>query len=729
MEKQMVNLYDKINPVWHVLEKKLLPAYVWETDPFTFWQERILFIICFTASFFGPFVLVPSILLSMAEGLGSVAILDLAAYLGTVVVLFSKKLSLKIRASLIFIVLFSLGTGLMVILGPVGAGYVWLLGASIIVSTIYDLKAAFITLACNALAFGVIAVFIGNGTLHWDIPSENPLEQWLVMTGNFLFINALISTTTALMLHSLKKTFEKEQAARKNLQQSEARLHAVFDAVQSIPIQGYDKARKVIFWNQASERVYGYSREQAFGRRLEDLIIPDDMRAQTVKAIQAWYENGIPIPAGEMVLQNRSGKPVPIFSSHVMITSHAGEKEMFCIDLDLSDYKQMQKEKDRVEEQYRQIQKMESIGRLAGGVAHDLNNLLSPILGYSELILADPGITEKQQKKINTVLQAGLRARDLVRQLLAFSRKQTLAVKPVDINQAVKNFQPLLQRTIRENIHITLALSADPQIIMADIGQLEQVIMNLVVNAADAMPDGGYLTIETARKDLDTSYAQSRQGVVPGNYALLAVSDTGSGMDEQTCQNIFEPFFSTKGDQGTGLGLATVYGIVKQHGGNIWVYSEPEKGTTFKIYLPLAQDMEMKLSAAGGTENNLTGTETILLVEDNEQVRELAHAVLKNKGYTVLAAANGEKALETVSGHEGKIHMILTDVVMPGLNGKDLYLKVSKTHPGIKVLYMSGYTSNVIAHHGILEKGIQFIQKPFSINGLAARVRQVLDAV
>jgi CheY-like chemotaxis protein len=243
------------------------------------------------------------------------------------------------------------------------------------------------------------------------------------------------------------------------------------------------------------------------------------------------------------------------------------------------------------------------------------------------------------------------------------------------------------------------------------------------------MPDGGYLTIETARKDLDTSYTQSRQGVVPGNYALLAVSDTGSGMDEQTCQNIFEPFFSTKGDQGTGLGLATVYGIVKQHGGNIWVYSEPEKGTTFKIYLPLAQDMEMKLSAAGGTENNLAGTETILLVEDNEQVRELAHAVLKNKGYTVLAAANGEKALETVSGHEGKIHMILTDVVMPGLNGKDLYLKVSKTHPGIKVLYMSGYTSNVIAHHGILEKGIQFIQKPFSINGLAARVRQVLDAV
>jgi len=725
----MSNLYNKILPVWYGLEKKLLPGYVWETDPFTFWQERILFIICFTAGFFGPFVLVPSILLSVAEGLKSVAILDLAAYFGTVTVLFSKNLSLKIRASMIFIVLFSLGAGLMVILGPVGAGYVWLLAASIIVSTIYDLKAAFISLACNALAFAVIAVFIGNGMLHWNILSKNPLEQWLVMTGNFLFINALISTTTALMLHSLKKTFEKEQAARKDLQQSEARLHAVFDAVQSIPIQGYDKERKVIFWNQASERVYGYSREQAIGQRLEDLIIPDDMRTRTVNAIQAWHEKAIPIPAGEMVMQNRSGKPVPVFSSHVMITTHAGEKEMFCIDLDLSAYKQIQKEKDRVEEQYRQIQKMESIGRLAGGVAHDLNNLLSPILGYSELMLADPAMTEKQQKSANSILQAGLRARDLVRQLLAFSRKQNLAVKSVDISQAVKNFQPLLQRTIRENIDITLALSADPQIVMADIGQLEQVIMNLVVNAADAMPDGGYLTIETSRIELDASYAQNRQGVMPGNYALLAVSDTGSGMDEQTCKNIFEPFFSTKGEHGTGLGLATVYGIVKQHGGNVWVYSEPEKGTSFKIYLPLAQDMEITPAAAEHRKNNLAGTETILLVEDNEQVRQLAHAVLKNKGYKVLAAANGEKALETVSGHDKKIHMMLTDVVMPGLNGKDLYLKVSKTHPGMKVLYMSGYTSNVIAHHGILEQGIQFIQKPFTVNGLAERVRQVLDAV
>jgi two-component system, cell cycle sensor histidine kinase and response regulator CckA len=729
MEKNMSPFQVKTKRIWHTLEKKLLPAYVWETDPFTFWQERILFIICFTASMLGPFVLVPSVLLSVAEGLASVALLDLAAYAGVVTVLLLRNTSLKIRAGLIFFILFSLGVGLMIILGPVSAGYIWLLGASIIVSTIYDLKAAFISLACNAITFFLIAVFIGTGILHWNIPSENPLELWLVMTGNFLFINALISTTTALMLHSLKKTFEKEQAAKATLQESEARLYAVFDAVESVPIQGYDKDRNVIFWNRASEKVYGYSREQAFGKKLEDLIIPRDMRHQIVQAIQDWHEHAIPIPAGELVMQNHQGKPVPVFSSHVMITNHAGEKEMFCIDLDLSGYKQMQKEKDRVEEQYRQIQKMESIGRLAGGVAHDLNNLLSPILGYSELMLTDPEITEKQQKQVNTVLQAGLRARDLVRQLLAFSRKQTLAVKPVDINQAVQNFEPLLQRTIREDVHITMVLSPDPQIVMADIGQVEQVIMNLVVNAADAMPAGGHLTIETSRKDLDASYAQTRRSVVPGNYALLAVSDTGAGMDKETCKNIFEPFFSTKGDQGTGLGLATVYGIVKQHGGNIWVYSEPGEGTTFKIYLPLAEDMDTTPERVTQQTTSLDGTETILLAEDNEQVRQLAHTILKARGYTVLAAGNGEQALETAAGHDGNIHMVVTDVVMPGMNGQDLYEKVRKSYPDIKVLYMSGYTSNVIAHHGILEQGIQFIQKPFTVKGLATRVRQVLNTV
>jgi two-component system, cell cycle sensor histidine kinase and response regulator CckA len=724
----MTSVLSKLKQIWHAVEKKLMPAYVWETDPFTFWQERILFIICFIASAIGPLVLVPSMLLSVSEGLMNVAILDLAAYLGVVAVLIIKNASLKIRAALIFFILFSLGLGLMILLGPIGAGYIWLLGASIIVSTIYDLKAAFFTLACNAAALLIMAVFIGNGTLHWNIQTENFLEQWLVMTGNFLFINAIISTTTALMLHSLKKTFETEQLAKAELQQSQARLYAVFDAVESIPIQGYDRYRQVIFWNRASERVYGYSRYQAMGIKLEDLIVPPEIRDQVVRDISAWLQKDVPIPAGEITLQNSRGEPVSVFSSHVMITNYQGEKEMFFIDLDLTAFKQIQNEKAQMETQYRQFQKMESIGRLAGGVAHDLNNLLSPILGYSDLMLTDPQMPDSCKKSVTTIQKCGLRARDLVRQLLAFSRKQTLSVKPVDLNLAVKNFEPLLQRTIRENIRITLALSADPGIVMADIGQIEQVIMNLAVNAADAMPDGGQLIIETACRHLDGVYAQQRQGVTPGRYVLLAVSDNGTGMHRETSENIFEPFFSTKGEHGTGLGLATVYGIVKQHGGNIWVYSEPEKGTTFKIYLPVAPDPVDKEPPAVETQaEDCRGTETILLVEDDDQVRQLACTILENSGYKVLAANGGIKALEISDAHKGNIRLMLTDVVMPDVNGKNLYIKISRTRPGLKALYMSGYTSNVIAQHGILEQGIQFIQKPFSVNELTAKVRQVLD--
>ncbi len=725
-----MSIAAKLKQIWHTVEKRWMPAYVWETDPFTLWRERILFIICFIAAALGPFVLIPSILLSVSEGLGSVIVLDLAAYLGVVTVLIIRHTSLQIRAGLIFLILFSLGFGLMIILGPVGAGYLWLLAASIIVSTIYDLKAAFASLASNAAALLAIAVFIDNGTLNWNLLNDNALEQWLVMSGNFLFINALISTTTALMLHSLKKNFDKEQLAKAELQQSQARLYAVFDAVESIPIQGYDRYRQVIFWNRASERVYGYSKSQAMGRKLEDLIIPPDMRDPVVQNITAWLEKDIPIPAGEIMLQNSRGEPVPVFSSHVMITNYQGEKEMFCIDLDLTSFTQVQKEKAQMETQYRQFQKMESIGRLAGGVAHDLNNLLSPILGYSDLMLTDPQLAESQKKTVSIIQKAGFRARDLVRQLLAFSRKQTLSVKPVDFNLAVKNFEPLLQRTIRENIRITLALSADPGIVVADIGQIEQVIMNLAVNAADAMPDGGRLTIETSGQYLDDIYAQHRQGVTPGHYVLLAVSDNGAGMDKKTCENIFEPFFSTKGENGTGLGLATVYGIVKQHGGNIWVYSEPEKGTTFKIYLPVAPDhANREASPVEIQAEKVRGTETILVVEDDDQVRQLACTILENSGYQVLAADGGSQALETAEAHKGDIQMMLTDVIMPDLNGKDLYRKISRTHPGLKVLYMSGYTSNVIAHHGILEQGIQFIQKPFNVNELAAKVRQVLDAV
>jgi len=286
---------------------------------------------------------------------------------------------------------------------------------------------------------------------------------------------------------------------------------------------------------------------------------------------------------------------------------------------DVTEKINMKKEKEKLEEKYRQSQKLESVGRLAGGVAHDLNNLLSPVIGYGEMLMEDLEPEDLARDSIKNILHAGYSARDLVRQLLAFSRKQTMSFENMDLNQVVKDFGKLLRRTIREDIEVELMLSPDIEMVKADIGQLEQVIMNLAVNASDAMLNGGRLSIETSMAHLDESYAASRPGVTPGEYVLLAVSDTGCGMDAKIIENIFEPFFSTKGEKGTGLGLATVYGIVKQHGGNIWVYSEPGRGTSFKIYLPVTNEVNNLKKSTKNNTLNLKGSETILLVEDGQQ--------------------------------------------------------------------------------------------------------------
>ncbi|MEJ2040707.1 MAG: PAS domain-containing protein, partial [Desulfosarcinaceae bacterium] len=394
---------------------------------------------------------------------------------------------------------------------------------------------------------------------------------------------------------------------------------------------------------------------------------------------------------------------------------------------DITDRKRSEEEKSKLEEQYRHAQKVESIGRLAGGVAHDLNNLLTPILGYGELLMDVFDPDDTQREMASEILRAGKRARELVGQLLAFSRKQTLEYKTLNMNHVVRGLERLLRRTIRENIKIEIIPSDTPPTIRADVGQIEQVVLNLSVNAQDAMPNGGNLTIESGIVMHDQQYVENHYETETGNFVMLAISDSGCGMDDSTREKIFEPFFSTKGELGTGLGLATVYGIVKQHGGNIFVYSELGKGTTFKIYLPYYEGEQVEEIPATKGIRELRGSETILLAEDNAHVRRLAQTVLQNHGYKVIAAENGTKALEALASYDGPVHLLLTDVIMPGINGRDLYYKAVEKRPGMKVIYLSGYTDNVIAHHGILDEGIQFIQKPFSTKALTTKIREVLD--
>jgi two-component system cell cycle sensor histidine kinase/response regulator CckA len=395
---------------------------------------------------------------------------------------------------------------------------------------------------------------------------------------------------------------------------------------------------------------------------------------------------------------------------------------------DITERKRAEERMESLREQLRQSQKMEAIGRLAGGIAHDFNNLLTIIKGYSQLSLIELKENTPLRENIEHIHTATDRAADLVRQLLAFSRRQILAMRVLDLNTTLANLHNMLRRLIGEDIELTTVLAEDLGRVKTVLGWIEQAIMNLVVNARDAMPSGGKLTIETGNADLDDAYVGGHVGVKPGRYVVLSVSDTGVGMTPEVRERLFEPFFSTKEkDKGTGLGLSTVYGIVKQSDGDIWVYSEPGKGSTFKIYLPRVEEpLEQPREKVLGDEL-LRGNETILLVEDEEEVRKLAVRVLERQGYKVLAARDGDEALIICERHQDPIHLLLTDVVMPGMNGHEVAKRLDSLHPEMKVLYMSGYTDNAIVLHGVLVKGVNYIQKPFTVDALTKKVREVLE--
>ncbi len=379
------------------------------------------------------------------------------------------------------------------------------------------------------------------------------------------------------------------------------------------------------------------------------------------------------------------------------------------------------------EEQLRQSQKMEAIGRLAGGVAHDFNNLLTAILGYSQLMGARLDPRDPLRGHASEIEKAAERASGLTRQLLAFSRKQVLAPKVLDLNAVVSAMTGMLRRLIGEDVSFVAKPAPELGCVSADPGQIEQVLMNLVVNARDAMPDGGKLTVETADVVLDEPYARRHDGVTPGRYVMFSVSDTGVGMDAATRSRIFEPFFTTKGSgKGTGLGLSTVYGIVKQSGGTIHVYSEPGRGSTFKVYLPRVEKAAEALEARQATDSP-RGTETILLVEDEDVVRDLAREILEMHGYTVLEAPHPGEAILICERHGGPIHLMVSDVVMPKLSGPDLHARVAPLRPGMKVLFTSGYTDGALTHDGVLSADMAFISKPFSPDALARKVREVLE--
>jgi signal transduction histidine kinase/CheY-like chemotaxis protein len=421
----------------------------------------------------------------------------------------------------------------------------------------------------------------------------------------------------------------------------------------------------------------------------------------------------------EMTGERKDGKKILLEATAKMQQSRGSESRITAL-RDVT-------EKRALENQFRQAQKMEAVGRLAGGVAHDFNNLLTVILSYTDMLIEGVAPKDPRAEDLDQIRKAGRAAAALTRQLLAFSRQQVIEPRLVDLNEIVSSADRLLRRLIGEDIELEANLGAGPFTVMIDPGQLEQVIMNLAVNARDAMPGGGKLTLETTAITMDGDYVRDHWPAHPGRFAMLAVSDTGCGMNEETRSRIFEPFFTTKPPgEGTGLGLATVYGIVKQSNGFIWVYSEPGEGATFKIYFPLVDRLAGQYVEKIESATIPTGTETILLAEDSAPVRAAVRQILERFGYTVIEAPNGKVALSSAE-REKSIHLLLTDVVMPEMSGRQLAEQFAELRPDARILFMSGYTDDAIIRNGVLRPGTAYIQKPFSADLLARKVREALD--
>jgi two-component system, cell cycle sensor histidine kinase and response regulator CckA len=506
---------------------------------------------------------------------------------------------------------------------------------------------------------------------------------------------------------------------RKRFEQALVQEKAFSDMViDSLPGVFYicDEQGMLVRWNDNDKVVAGYSREELSQMNVIKLFERDgELVAAYLREV---FETGR--ASVEATIMTGSGRAIPFYLTGFRMVAD-DKRYVVGVGIDISERKSL-------EQQLRHAQKMESIGQLAGGIAHDFNNILAAIVGYGSILQMKMRNDDPSMEYVNEILTSAERAANLTQSLLAFGRKQVINPRDIDLNESISKIEKLLTRIIGEDIMLTTALSTEMLIVYADVTQIEQVLMNLATNARDAMPTGGRLMIETGRVMLDDVYIRTKGYGTPGSYAVLNISDTGKGMDEQTQKKIFEPFFTTKElGRGTGLGLAIVYGIVKQNNGYINVYSEPGKGTTFKIYFPLVSSRAGDIWYPGVQQPLRVGTETILFAEDNETIRQLNKDVLQEFGYTVIEAADGEEALQKFREHRDRISLFILDVIMPKKNGREVFEEARRSNPNVKAIFTSGYPADLIQKEGVLEKGQHFLSKPSSPQALLRKVREVLD--
>ncbi len=568
----------------------------------------------------------------------------------------------------------------------------------------------------------LLGVVVHVAMLAWMLTLPEHLSAE-VLSGMSLPVMVIFPVATALLGHVIVRIEQREAQARA-LRESEEKFRTLFQHHSAIKLLIEPGTGRIVEANAAAEKFYGWPGDILKKKRIQEI------NTLSSSQVQAEMKKAESLERTHFEFRHRladgSCKDVDVYSSQVQIK---GKVFLHSIIHDITDRKTAEKEKERLQAQLIQAQNWESVGRLAGGVAHDFNNMLNVILGNVELIMESVDPKHPAQEDLKQIHDAATRSVDMTRQLLAFARKQAISPHLLDLNDLIENMLKILQRLIGENIHLAWHPSEQVRPVWMDPSQMDQVLANLCINARDAIRDVGKITIETGIKVFDDQYCRDNAGFIPGRFSLLAVSDNGCGMDQNTLSHLFEPFFTTKRPgQGTGLGLATVYGIVKQNKGFIKVYSEPGTGTTFKIYLPAHTLKAEPVTLQDTTQTPMSKGETVLLVEDEKTISTLIVKILIQLGYRVLEANTPNRAMELADAHTDSVHLLMTDVVMPEMNGRDLADQISARHPGIKVLFMSGYTHNVIAHHGVLDKEIHFLQKPFSKQELAIKIRDVLES-
>jgi two-component system, cell cycle sensor histidine kinase and response regulator CckA len=709
------DIFETILQRWNKVEKRMLPSYVWQSDPLTFWQERILFLLFFLGTVIGPPVLIPSVLLAYAEGLWSIIILDIAAFLIMIAGLLGRRWPMRVRGFLASLCLYGLGVCLSFLLGPFGAGYIWLFGASVMVSVLLGMKAAIISMVLNALTLSFIAFLIHTGSVEWAAAIDHPLQKWLVSSLNFMLLNAFTTLTTAFIIGGLKKALANELRASADLRVHHERFLTVLDSIDAAVLVVDLETYEILFMNKR--------RIESSGKDLTGTSCWESIRGQS-RPCETCNKNTLLDAAGEPTGVHVRHEQHPVTQRWYVIYDRAikwtdGRMVKIQISTDITELK-------RMESELRQAHKMEAIGTLAGGIAHDFNNILSSILGYTELALDDAPRGTLLEDNLLEVLTAAKRARDLVKQILAFARQSEEKVKPIQIRPIAREALKLIRSTLPADIEIRSNLISDSAM-MGNPTQIHQILINLCTNAAHAMEfTGGVLEVDLEDVRVTAHTAPAHGNLETGDYLRLRVSDTGVGIAPEHIESVFQPFFTTKAPgQGTGMGLAMVHGIMESYKGKIMVDSQPGEGTRFTLYFPVSKTQAEE--HLDGSPELPTGRERILLVDDEYPIVNMAGMILERLGYNVTSRTSSIEALNLFRSRPMDFDLILTDMTMPNMTGAELASEIMRIRPDIPVVLCTGY-SNKISETLSTQLGIRaFAYKPFIKKDMAVTLRRVLN--